>query len=513
MKRQGFIWLKDGKTYVFPSIALGMEQRLDELGSAIDPSQAEDWGLKFGDEVIFDEKDLKISSVNDAVNPKDSRNRRDFMRDIVDGILLGFAAEEIPIDSTGDLSLCVLRALAPFGRGGDFRITGRSKTGKSWLMRALTEALLALACPNDAFVVLDVGERVPDVGTRRRILEAAVANPTDLPRRGVLQAKNPRIEHYFGFTPELAVRSAQFALQRVHRLVELGYDVYFLVDSLWGLIVQLSMVLEGGAFAGKGVSRDAMNEARRFLFAGNIPNDGSLTLAVTSLHEGDDSGSGVVHKELGGQTATGEWRTRVGKLGDPWPRLDLGETTARELEALLGGEDSSRYQLHVALSEFLTTLKAHEALAWVRSLFEEKSVFDPNLIWDRLAEEKKKYHKKDVLGAHQMLVDAAAKLKDKATEAEKVGALVAAGLVMEVPWDQLAEAAYARVPAEPEVDPHPELPPPEEYVALSERLRAEGVTDKSFRTSTARRLRNAGVTLEQLEEHLRGGGKPSDLHK
>lgn len=523
--RKGLVLQQNGRTVAVPSSWLqrniSFSQMIAEAAAkhpdtsdnqfeslAISGDQVQKWDLRFADEATFELEggQVVVKAVNGLADAEVCRNRPHFLDDLVEGLQLRFGTEEIPIDRSGLFNMKLMRMIAPIPFGGKGAITGPANCGKTWMMRDLTRALLSpevIPTPSRTevdIIAVDVGERVPDVGTRADIF-ADYTGPIN-------------IEHYHGFQHFTATNNALIARERAHRLTEMGHCVFLLLDSLWGLVRQLGKTSNGGGYAGKGVPTQALEQALPFLHAGRVAGGGALTVIPTSLDEGEGTRSRVVLDEVGWQTMTSVWPLRLESPWRPRPWLDLALVGTRELEQFLKGE---RYELHLELQRRLwegRRGKYADALEYLLELAQVPGTLEESVpTWrERWAKEDEKAKREKALEDHQALVNVASRLK-VTTDAKKVGALVAAGMAMEVLWEDLAEAAYARVPPEPEVDPHPELPPPEEYVALGKRLEEEGVTQRSFKFATACKIRAAGVTLEELEKHLRAGGRPSDLYK
>lgn len=315
--------------------------RLTEEGMAIRPEDVAAWGLRMADKVSFEPARgadgqiagyEKIVAVNNETGAEICQARLNFLEHLVEGVKLGFADREYHIDRSGDPDMRLLRMVSPIGPSLG-AVTGPSDCGKTWLMRSLTRGLME-AEPDGYFILLDIGERVPDVGKR---VEIAETHRTD-----------GNVEHYKGFQQHTAINNAIVTLNRVHRLAEHHYKVFFLLDSLWGLVLALSRMETEGGFAGKGVPVAAIEMARNFLFAGSIEGGGYLTVIATSLDEGEGSRSRVVLDEVGWQNATFKWALRRERPDVPRPWIDIVNTRSRELEEMLG-YGSERYRLHEEL--------------------------------------------------------------------------------------------------------------------------------------------------------------------
>lgn len=542
---------------------LMLSQLVAQRGIAIDPMNNTNWGvLRFGDEVIV-EDDGRIVSVN-GFAAETIRARPSFIDDQVNR--LEFPERELPIDFTGEVSLRELRAIAPVGLGAFLSIEGPAASGKTWTSQMLARSLLTAASQNavlsqekTVFIFLAIGERPPDLSKLRDVVGVPV-------EAGYLSSGEPftdiRRELYYGFRTEDATLNAQIALERARRLVELGYQVIFFIDSVWMLVLTLGgVVLNGsGGLAASGIPREALKFVKdNFFFTGQIPGGGSMTLVTTCLYEGPKTSSETVINEIGAPNATARWHHLLLNGSEPRPWIDIGSfrsvvTKTREIGAMLRGD---RLKAHEAVEVWMADMEPRRRRTALRRFFATRP-FDPADVLTRLkVEERSEGHRlgRDPFQAIVNLAPELGKITDpkqaaqavlvmlsnawkEMTKAEMVKRLIdalepadrqklgqllkAIHLTEETPLERLLAAAtelrgQADVLAVVQqfliaigADPHQlmasiEGGPVEEILKISAKLGEKENGGQSFGRATAQELVKAGYTPDQVFDLLKGG--------
>jgi transcription termination factor Rho len=186
----------------------------------VSPSQIKLFGLKTGDAVkgaIRPPKEgekyfalLKVSKIN-GLEPNDVRDRIPF-----DYLTPLFPNEKFTLASspTGrDFSNRIIDLFTPIGKGQRGLIVAQPKTGKTFLLKDIANAI-AKNHPECYLIVLLVDERPEEVTDMRRSVKAEVVAST------------------FDEAAENHVRLANIVLEKAKRLVECGHDVVILLDSI-----------------------------------------------------------------------------------------------------------------------------------------------------------------------------------------------------------------------------------------------------------------------------------------
>ena len=156
--------------------------------------------------------------------------------------------------------------MAPVGKGQRGLIVAQPKAGKTWLLREIAEAL-SQNYPEMHLMAVLIGERPEEVTEITRSLKGDVA------------------ASHFDDPPLQQVRIAELALERAKRLVEMGKDVFILLDSITRLARAYNMISgNNGRMMSGGFSADAIYPAKKaFGAARKFEEGGSLTILGTCL--------------------------------------------------------------------------------------------------------------------------------------------------------------------------------------------------------------------------------------
>lgn len=319
----------------------------------VSPSQIKLFGLRTGDTVkgaIRPPKEgekyfalLKVSKIN-GVDPQDIRERVPF-----DYLTPLFPNEKFNLitSATGrDFGNRVIDLFTPIGKGQRGLIVAQPKTGKTWLLKDVANAI-SKNHPEVYLIVLLVDERPEEVTDMRRSVNAEVVAST---------FDEPADNH---------VRVAGIVLEKAKRLVESGHDVVILLDSITRLARAYNTVAPAsGKVLSGGVEANALHKPKKFFGAArNIENGGSLTILATALIDTGSKMDGVIFEEFKG---TGNMELQLDRtLSNKrlYPAVDLTKSSTRRDDLLL---DKDTLQRMFILRNHLADMKPDEAMEFIR---------------------------------------------------------------------------------------------------------------------------------------------------
>lgn len=213
----------------------------------------------------------------------------------------------------------VIDLMAPIGKGQRGLIVAPPRTGKTTLLQHIAEAVAAKH-PEMKLMVLLVDERPEEVTELRRALPSAE----------VLASSND-------CELKTHTRIAQLAIDRARRLVEMGKDVFLLLDSITriGRAFNNAQTGKGRTMSG-GVDTRALEIPRKiFASARNTEEAGSLTIIATALVETGSKMDDLIFLEFKG---TGNMELVLDrKVSDQriYPAADIFLSGTRREELLL----------------------------------------------------------------------------------------------------------------------------------------------------------------------------------
>ena len=318
----------------------------------VSPSQIKLFGLRTGDTVrgaIRPPKEgekyfalLRVSKIN-GLDPKDIRDRVPF-----DYLTPLFPNEKynLCISPTGrDFSTRIIDLFSPIGKGQRGLIVAQPKTGKTFLLKDVANAI-SKNHPESYIIVLLVDERPEEVTDFKRSVNAEVVAST------------------FDEPAENHVRVAGIVLEKAKRLVECGHDVVILLDSITRLARAYNTVAPAsGKVLSGGVEANALHKPKKFFGAArNIEGGGSLTILATALIDTGSKMDGVIFDEFKG-TGNMEFqldRTLANKR--LYPAVDLTRSSTRRDDLLL---DKDTLQRMFILRNHLADMKPEEAMEFL----------------------------------------------------------------------------------------------------------------------------------------------------
>ncbi|NSW51244.1 MAG: transcription termination factor Rho [Anaerolineae bacterium] len=256
---------------------------------------------------------IRVESIN-GLHPEESRYRPVFekLTPIFPEQQLNLEYDPMRLDTR------LINLIAPIGRGQRGMIVSPPKAGKTSIMKNIANAISANH-PDVIQILALVGERPEEVTDMDRSVEAEVIAST------------------FDEPVKSHVRTAEFALARAKRLVERGYDVVILMDSLTRLARAYNLVVNpSGRTLSGGMDPSALYPPKRFFGAArNLEEGGSLTIVATALIDTGSRLDDVVYEEFKG---TGNMELHLSRRLQErriFPAIDMERSSTRREELLL----------------------------------------------------------------------------------------------------------------------------------------------------------------------------------
>ncbi|MGK0387296.1 MAG: transcription termination factor Rho [Maribacter sp.] len=318
----------------------------------VSPSQIKLFGLKTGDTVegaIRPPKEgekyfalLRVSKVN-GLTTEEIRDRVPF-----DYLTPLFPNEKINLSTSAtgrDLSSRMIDLFTPIGKGQRGLIVAQPKTGKTFLLKDIANAI-AINHPEIYMIVLLVDERPEEVTDMKRSVNAEVIAST------------------FDEPSENHVRVAGVVLEKAKRLVECGHDVVILLDSITRLARAYNTVAPAsGKVLSGGVEANALHKPKKFFGAArNIEGGGSLTILATALIDTGSRMDEVIFEEFKG---TGNMELQLNRtLSNKriYPAIDVNKSSTRRDDLLLDKDVMSRMDI---LRRHMGDMKPDEAMLFM----------------------------------------------------------------------------------------------------------------------------------------------------
>ena len=313
----------------------------------VSPSQIKRFGLRTGDTVsgqIRPPKEnerffalLKVEAVN-FENPEVAKTKILF-----DNLTPLYPNERIHLETDPrDYSMRIMDLLTPLGKGQRGLIVAQPKTGKTTLLQKIANSITTNH-PEIKMIVLLIDERPEEVTDMERSVKAEVISST------------------FDEPPDRHVQVAEMVLEKSKRLVEYGYDVVILLDSITRLARAYNAVVpHSGKILSGGLDATALEKPKRFFGAArNIEEGGSLTIIATALIDTGSRMDDVIFEEFKG---TGNMELVLDRrLSDRriFPAIDINRSGTRKEELLLSEFELNRIWI---LRKFLADLSPVEAM-------------------------------------------------------------------------------------------------------------------------------------------------------
>lgn len=257
---------------------------------------------------------LKVEKVNGQPAESETIAKRPYFEDLTPI----FPQPQIQLETEKDvLTTRMIDLLSPIGFGQRGLIVSPPKAGKTWLLKDIAQAV-AKNYPKMHLMAVLIGERPEEVTD----ISQSVA--------GVTVSSN------FDDPPEHQTRVAEVAMERAKRLVELGEDVFIILDSITRLAraYNLAMPTSGRTLTG-GFDPAALFPAKHYFGAGRkIKDGGSLTIIGTCLIDTGSRMDDLIYEEFKG---TGNMELHLDRrLAERriFPSIDIQRSGTRQEELL-----------------------------------------------------------------------------------------------------------------------------------------------------------------------------------
>ncbi len=318
----------------------------------VSPAQVKSFGLRTGDTVRGPvrppkegEKYFALINVNriNGLLPSEIRDRVPF-----DYLTAQFPTERFTLSGRPDgkdFGLRLIDLFTPIGKGQRGLIVAQPKSGKTFLLQDVANAIAANH-PETYLIVLLVDERPEEVTDMKRNVKAEVISST---------FDEPADNH---------VRVANVVLEKAKRMVECGHDVCILLDSITRLARAYNTVQpSSGKVLSGGVEANALQKPKKFFGAArNIEHGGSLTILATALTDTGSKMDQVIFEEFKG---TGNMELQLDRgLANKrmYPSIDFTKSSTRRDDLLL--EKDTLQRLFV-LRNHLGDMKPEEAFEFL----------------------------------------------------------------------------------------------------------------------------------------------------
>ena len=322
----------------------------------VSQSQIRLFGLKNGDTVLGQVRPpkegekyfplIKVSKIN-GLDPKAVRDRVAF-----EHLTPLFPQEKFNIaEKQSTISTRIMDLFSPIGKGQRGMIVSQPKTGKTMLLKDVANAIAANH-PEVYQMVLLIDERPEEVTDMQRNVRGEVIAST------------------FDKEAHEHVKIANIVLEKAKRLVECGYDVVILLDSITRLARAYNTVQPAsGKILSGGVDANALHKPKRFFGAArNIENGGSLTIIATALTETGSKMDEVIFEEFKG---TGNMELQLDrKISNRriFPAIDLTSSSTRRDDILL---DAKTIQRMWVMRKYLADMNPVEAMEFINDRFKQ----------------------------------------------------------------------------------------------------------------------------------------------
>ena len=248
-----------------------------------------------------------------------------------------------------EINMRIVDIVTPIGKGQRGLIVAPPRTGKTVLLQKMANAI-STNHPEIKLIILLIDERPEEVTE----MERATADGVEV------------ISSTFDEPASRHVQVAEMVIEKAKRLVEYGYDVVILLDSITRLARAYNTeVPHSGKILTGGVDANALQKPKKFFGAArNIEEGGSLTILATALIDTGSKMDEVIFEEFKG---TGNMELHLDRrLVDrrTWPAIDISRSGTRKEELLL---DPKELELVYRLRRVLSDMNPVEAVELLKN--------------------------------------------------------------------------------------------------------------------------------------------------
>lgn len=237
-----------------------------------------------------------------------------------------FPNERVKLERQGEsLAMRVVDLMAPIGKGQRGLIVSPPKAGKTTILKDMALSILR-SCPKAHLIILLIDERPEEVTDIKEII------------------KGDNVEIFYSTFDEQPQRHkyvSEMTIEHAKRLVEVGEDVFILLDSITRLsrAYNLTETSSGKTLSG-GLDPNALYMPKRFFGAArNTKEKGSLTILATALVDTGSKMDDVIYEEFKG---TGNMELVLSrKLQERrlFPAIDIMKSGTRREDLLLNKKE------------------------------------------------------------------------------------------------------------------------------------------------------------------------------
>jgi transcription termination factor Rho len=244
-----------------------------------------------------------------------------------------------------EVSTRIMNLLCPIGFGQRGLIVAPPFTGKTMLIQKIANSLTTNH-PTIKLIVLLIDERPEEVTEMERAVKGEVISST---------FDEPQQRH---------VQVADMVIEKAKRLVEHGYDVVILLDSITRMArAHNNVIPHSGKILSGGMDANALTWPKKFFGAArNIENGGSLTIIATTLIETGSRMDEVIYEEFKGRGNMEMVLDRKLSNRRIFPAMDVKRSGTRKEELLLSEGELNRIWI---LRRVMDPMGTAESMEWL----------------------------------------------------------------------------------------------------------------------------------------------------
>ncbi len=308
--------------------------------------QVRQFGLRKGDLVaggsrpaFRNEKNpaiLRIDQVNDAdLEPGTERPLFEELRAEFPSEAISLVLDDDDVDERIVRTTRAVDLLAPVGKGSRVLISGAPRSGRTTMLQALARAIEANE-PDVKLLVVLVDERPEELTEMQGVVAGGTVHGTS-----------------FDGSADDHVATVELALARARRMAEAGDDVVVLLDGVTRLARAHHAANQGVGRSLGGLDVTAVEAAKRAMGAGRkLADAGSVTLIATATSDTGEPADEAVLDAVVPAANVHVQLDRAAAERRAFPALDVGATTSRHAELLVGDDGAAqREDLRVLLTE------------------------------------------------------------------------------------------------------------------------------------------------------------------